>query len=157
MRRLRRQRPEPPPPDPEQEPAEPAAGDVESSTASRSLTLRRSLPFGINWPAALVIVALIALTVFALLSNQGLLPPEVLLWWPAVIVIPAGLWFFASLARQNPQTLIGSAALLGLSISLLLASQKIAPLGTTFVGVTFIAAGTGIILRGLLLRHQPVG
>lgn len=152
MPRLRRQRPVPP-----DEPAESTAeSDDSASPPARNMSLRRTLPFGINWPAALVILALIALTVFALLSNQGLLPTEVLLWWPAVIVIPAGIWFFASLARQNPQSLIGSAALLGLSISLLLASQNIAPLGTTFVGVTFIAAGTGIILRGLLLRHQPV-
>jgi hypothetical protein len=39
---------------------------------------------------------------------------------------------------------------------MLLASQGVASLTTTLVGITFIAVGTGIVLRGLLLRQQPI-
>src|SRR5258706_11791512 len=127
MRRLRRQRVEPP--QPNNETAGPTEGNADLDIPSRRLSLRQPLPFGINWPPALVISALIALTVLALLRNQGLLPVEVLFWWPAVIVIPAVIWFFTSLAHQSPRDLVGSTALLGLSISLLLASQNVAPLG----------------------------
>jgi hypothetical protein len=53
--------------------------------------------------------------------------------------------------------MLASAALFGIGLSLLLATQGVAPFGVTVVGITFIAAGTGVMLRGLLLSNQPVG
>jgi hypothetical protein len=105
----------------------------------------------------LVIVALIAITVFALLLNQGILPAQIVNWWPLAVAIPAALWFLVALVRRNAQSLLGSTALLGLSLSMLLSAQIDAPLSTTLVGLTFITVGTGVMLRGLLLRNQPIG
>jgi hypothetical protein len=124
----------------------------------RRLVLRRpGLPFVINWRAMLVIGGLVVLTAFALLLNQGALPAQVVTWWPLVVAILAAIWFLAALARRDARSLLGSTALLGLSVSMLLAAQNIASLSATWVGITFIATGTGIVLRGLLLRHQPIG
>ncbi len=147
MRRFRRQRREPAETDDVVEPVEP-----------RRLILRRpGLPFLVNWSAMLVVIGLIVIAVFALLLNQGALPAAVVLWWPLAVAALALLWFLASLVRRDARSLLGSTALLGLSISMLLAAQSIASLAATWVGVTLIAVGTGIVLRGLLLRHQPIG
>src|SRR4051812_45480216 len=74
---------------------------------------RRSwLPFEINWAALLLIVVLIALTVTGLLANQNLLSEDVYLWWPVALIVPAALWFLASMARRRPRGLLGSMALL---------------------------------------------
>src|SRR5258706_12055211 len=132
--------------------------EMEAPAAPRSLVLRRRLlPFVINWPAMLMIAALIVLTVFVLLLNQGAVPTEIVTWWPIAVAVPALLWFVVALVRRDARSVLGSTALLGLSLSMLLAAQKVAPLGTTLVGITFIATGTGIMLRGLLLRNQPIG
>ena len=132
--------------------------EMEAPDEPRRLVLgRRLLPFVINWPATLMIGLLIVLTVFALLLNQGALPNEIVTWWPIGVAIPAGLWFLVALFRRDARSVLGSTALLGLSLSMLLAAQKVAPLGTTLVGITFIATGAGIMLRGLLLRNQPIG
>jgi len=152
MRRFRRRRSESP--DVDSDEVEPIASPVEP----RRLMLRRpGLPFLVNWPAMLSIAALIVITIFALLLNQGTLPPEVVTWWPLAVAIPAVLWFLVALVRRDARSLLGSTALFGLSVSMLLAAQNIASLAATWVGVTFIGIGTGIVLRGLLLRHQPIG
>jgi hypothetical protein len=104
----------------------------------------------------LMIAALLALTAIALLLNQNALPVEIMTWWPVVIAVPAALWFITALLRRNARGVLGSAALFGASASLLLASEKLAFL-PTLVGITFIAAGAGIMVRGLLLRGQPIG
>ncbi len=130
---------------------------VEPVEGRRVLLRRPGLPFIVNWPAVLAILALIIVTVFALLLLQGLLPPQIVTWWPLSVAVLAALWFVASLGRRQARGLLGSTALIGLSVSMLLAAQGVASLQATFVGVTFIAIGTGIVLRGLLLRHQPIG
>ncbi len=153
MPRFRRKRPEPPETD-SSDVVEPIASPVEP----RRLILRRpALPFLVNWPALLLIVALIVIAVFALLLNQGALPIEIVTWWPLAVAVLAVIWFLSSLIRRDARSLLGSTALFGLSVSMLLAAQNIASLTATWVGVTFIAVGTGIVLRGLLLRHQPIG
>src|SRR5258708_7927058 len=121
---------------------------MEAPAAPRRLVLRRRLlPFVINWPAMLMIAALVVLTVFALLLNQGALPTEIVTWWPVAVAIPAALWFVVALVRRDARSLLGSTALLGLSLSMLLAAQKVAPLGTTLVVLTFIATRTPILPR----------
>jgi hypothetical protein len=116
---------------------------------------RRGLPFVVNWGALLVVVVLIAATVFVLLLNQGILPAEVIIYWPLAVAVPSVLWLLVALVRRNARSVMAAAALFGVSISLLLASLKV-PLGSTLVGITFITTGAGIMLRGLLLRNQPV-
>jgi uncharacterized membrane protein SirB2 len=117
----------------------------------------RRLPFVIDWMTLLAVIGLIALTIFTIMFNQKTLPANILGWWPLVIAIPAVLSFVIALARRDSRRLLASAAVFGLSLSLLLTAQKVASLPTTFLGVTFIAIGAAIILRGLLLRQQPIG
>jgi hypothetical protein len=147
--RLFRRRTEPPPVIANGEPVEPVP-------SPRRFRMPR-LPFAANGRAWLVIIGLIVITVFALLLNQRVLPPQVVTWWPLAVAVPALIWFLAALVRRETRSLLGSTALLGLSVSMLLAAQNIASLSATWVGITFIAVGTGIVLRGLLLRHQPIG
>ena len=133
-----------------------SAADVATPPAEPQARQRRPwLPFLINWPAMFLIVALVALTVAALLFNEGALPDEIVAWWPLAIMVPAAVWFLVALLSRDSRGLLGSATLFGLSTSLLLASQKI-DLLPTIVGITFIAIGAGIMLRGLLLRNQPI-
>jgi hypothetical protein len=117
---------------------------------------RARLPFYIHWPSLLALIALILVTLFAMLTIRGTLPDVVATWWPAAVLVIGVLWFLASLIRRNSRALLGSAALIGLAVSLLLAAQGIATLAATMVGVTYIAIGTAIILRGLLMRNQPI-
>jgi len=117
---------------------------------------RARLPFYIHWPSLVALVVLIIVTVFAMLSIRGALPDVVATWWPVAVLVIGVLWFLASLVRRNSRALLGSAALIGVAASLLLAAQGIASLAATTVGVTYIAIGTAIILRGLLMRNQPI-
>lgn len=124
----------------------------------RRLTLRRSrFPFEINTLALLTLIGLVVLTVGLVLFNLGLLPSSVLRWWPLLLLIPSFMWFLATLFRRRIKGLLGSTALLGISVSLLLAAQNVAPPGATLIGVLFITVGAGLLLRGLLLSQQPLG
>ncbi len=143
---------------PESETPESTDDALAPMTPPRRVVLRSArLPFKVNWLSLLLVIGLIAVTAFALLMNQGMLPNDVVKGWPIVVAALAILWFLAALARRSGQSLLASTALFGLSVSLLLALQGIVSLWATLVGVTFIALGTGIILRGLLLRQQPIG
>src|SRR5260221_14101192 len=84
--------------------------EMEAPAAPRRLVLRRRLlPFVINWPAMLMIAALIVLTVFVLLLNQGAVPTEIVTWWPIAVAIPALLWFVVALGRPDARCVLGSA------------------------------------------------
>jgi hypothetical protein len=126
----------------------------------RPVVLRRRLPFVVNWPVMIVVLALVALAAGLVLLNLNLLPEPILAWWPLVVLIPATLWFLTALARRKPRRLLRSTALLGLATSLLLITQHIAPSGATpigtMLGVTLIVVGAGLLLRGLLLSQQPI-
>ena len=134
---------------------EPATAASEPATARPPRTRQPWLPFVINWPAMFLIIALVALTVAVLLFNEGALPDQIVAWWPLAVMVPAALWLLIALLSRNARSLLGSAALFGVSASLLLTSQKV-DLLPTIVGITFIAVGAGIMLRGLLLRNQPI-
>lgn len=130
----------------------------EDAPAAR-ISMRRRLPrlprVRVNWSLLFLIGALVALTIFALLLNQGALPRQVITWWPLVIAIFAALWLIASLLRRDTAALLGSTALFGVSISLILASAYGVPLGATLVGVAMISIGLGIVVRGLLWSSRP--
>jgi hypothetical protein len=130
--------------------------DIQPESQLAQPAHRMWLPFEINWSALLLIVVLIILTVTGLLANQNLLSEDVYLWWPLALIAPAGIWFLASMARRRPRGLLGSMALLGIGISFLLSQQGILPVSSSIVGITLIALGTGIMLRGLLMRNQPI-
>ncbi len=164
MRRRRRQRAEAVQPaepaeinEVDDQPADAESGteSVESIEAPSPEKRRRGLPFLINWGALFLVLILIAVTVFIVLLNQNALPPEAVMWWPVVVAVPSALWLLVALVRRNARSILAAAALLGVSISLLLTTQKV-PLGSSLVGITFITTGAGIMLRGLLLRNQPV-
>lgn len=142
----------PPNTDDELETAEPLP---EIETPSRPAIAGARLPFEINLFWLLVVIALAAFAVGMALNNLGLLPTAILTTWPVVVLVLAALWFLAALIRRNPKALLGSTALLGAALSLLLAAQQIAPLGATLVGLVFISVGAGLLLRGLLIR-QPI-
>ncbi len=157
----RRQRAVQPAEVPEENPAESvesiiADNNTENAPMQR-VSVRRRLRFPairVNWSQLILIVALVALTVFALLLNGGALPRQVIVWWPLVIAVLAGLWLLISLVRRDSAALLGSTALLGVSISLLLASAYQVPLGATLVGVALISIGMGIVVRGLLWQTR---
>src|SRR5260370_22114602 len=67
-----------------------AESDVPAA-APQARQRRPWLPFLINWPAMFLIVALLALTVPALLFNQGALPDEIVAWWPVAVMAPAAV------------------------------------------------------------------
>ncbi len=133
-------------------PIEESSETPESPPLSR-VTVRRRLPaIRPNWPLIVTMVALIALTAFFTASNRGTLPRAVQLWWPLAIVVMAVIWLLRSLIRRGASSLLASTALLGFGISLLLASAYQVPLNATLLGVPLIAAGMGIIVRGLFWR-----
>jgi hypothetical protein len=110
----------------------------------------------ISGPALIAVVALILAAVGLILLNLEALPTPIVVGWPLVILVPAALWAVYSLIRLKPRSLLRSTALIGVGGSLLLAAQGIAPLGATLVGVTSLAIGAGLILRGLLMSNQPI-
>src|SRR5882724_9886056 len=106
------------------------------TSAPRRVMLRRSwLPFEINWPAMLVIVVLVGVTVFLLLLNQEALPAQMVLWWPLAIAAPSALWFLIAVFHRDARGLLASAALFGISISVLLSFLRVAPFAATLVGI----------------------
>jgi uncharacterized integral membrane protein len=144
------------PDDPEQnEEAEPVQA-VEPAEAAPLVSVRARRRNRIDWRVLGAIIVLLLLTAFLYGSSQNALPIEVLTWWPASILVIAILWLFGSLARGRAPGAIGAAGLIGIGLSLLLATAFQVPLGSTLVGITFIAVGMGVILRGLLIRPTPI-
>lgn len=123
--------------------------------AEVEITPRRA-GVAVNIPALIGVMALILAAVGLILLNLEALPTPILIWWPLAILIPAVLWALYSLIRLKPRGLLRSTALIGVGGSLLMAAQGIAPLGATLVGVTFLAIGAGLILRGLIMANQPI-
>ena len=135
-----------------------AVAAIDPSSAANRVSVRRRLRVPgvqVDGRLLLIVVALIALALFGILLNQGTLPHAVLLWWPSVIVLFAALWMVRSLAQRASAGLLGSTALFGIALSLLLASAYQVPLSETLIGVALIAVGMGIVLRGLLWRSAP--
>ncbi|GEM_PF-1155976 len=140
--------------------ADPAAPvDLAESSADAELpaiarvSVRRRLPrVQIDGRMLLIVIALIATALFSVALTQGALPRQVLTWWPLAIVAIAAVWFIRALLSQAAAGLLGSTALFGFGVSLLLASAYQVAFGTTVIGVVLIAIGMGIVLRGLLWR-----
>ena len=111
----------------------------------------------INWPIFLAIILLIALSVGLILNNLGVLPQSILAYWPLALLILSALWTVLALIRRRVRSLLGSTALLGLSIALfLITTGNIIASGSTLLGIMLISVGAGLLLRGLLLRGQPI-
>lgn len=101
----------------------------------------------------LVALALVAGGIFFTLLNVVELPSLITRWWPTIALFIALFWSLSALNRRNAAAFLGGAGAAGLSISLLLDAQEIANFGETFVGLVLISIGTGVIMRGLLLRQ----
>jgi hypothetical protein len=101
----------------------------------------------------LVALALVVGGIFFTLLNVAELPAIVTNWWPIVTLVISFAWSFSALKQRNAAAFLGGAGAVGLSISMLLHTQEIADFGETFVGFVLISIGTGVIMRGLLLRQ----
>ena len=129
----------------------------QSAPALRRVTLPKAPgPFRLNLGWLLVIVTLVAVALGLVFNNLGLLPETIIRWLPLVLLAPAALACIVTLVRRQPRALLGSTALLGAALSLALDAQGVAPLGASLVGVLLITVGTGLLLRGILLRAQPI-
>jgi hypothetical protein len=109
-----------------------------------------------GWLSILTALLLIVIAVVLVLINTGSIPPDVAVWYPLILLIPAALIFFVAVIRRAGRALLASATIVGIAVSLLLATQGVAPVESTLAGVVFITVGAAILLRGLLLRNQPV-
>ncbi|MBI5927693.1 MAG: hypothetical protein HY862_00175 [Chloroflexi bacterium] len=101
----------------------------------------------------LVALALVGGGVFFTLLNVVNLPTIITHWWPIITLFVSLFWSLSALNRRNAAAFLGGAGAVGLSLSLLLHAQEIANFGETFVGIVLISIGTGVIMRGLLLRQ----
>lgn len=90
--------------------------------------------------------------IFFTLMNVTTLADAILQWWPAASLGAAVLWSFMALVRRDATAFLGGAGIAGLSVSLLLDSNDVAPFGESVVGVILISLGVAIVVRGLLLR-----
>lgn len=130
--------------------------DAAASDAPRRQPVRQR-PSLVRFGALLVVLALLAIGVALLLYQQNLLPADVLLWWPLALIVPGAMWFLIALVRRSGRALLGSAAVIGAGMSLLLGAQTINSVSSTLVGIMLISIGTSIVLRGLLMGRQPIG
>ncbi len=159
MRRTRRLRPQSPQspsdsPDPMNvaEPdSVPDIPELARAPAPSRVSIRRRLPIvslQINRDWLIGVVALVAIGVGAFQAQRNALPRVVVLWWPAMIILVAAIVLIGALGRRPGNALLISGALFGFGISLLLATAFQVPFGQTWVGVTLIALGLVIVLRG---------
>ncbi len=135
---------------------EAAEAPAESVPPRRLTPPRPRLPFTLQGSVLLGILAVIGLGVVWLLLSFDMLPATFGVVMPIVAAAFGMLWFLAALVGRNPRGIIFSAAWLGAALSLLLAAQGIAAVGTTLIGLVFIAVGAALILRGLLMANQPL-
>jgi len=141
-------------------PAEPnSASDVSSAVEQNRVSIRRHWlkprPYiRFRWLAFNVFLA--AIGVSALLAEHTVIPPVIVSWWPSVVIGIALIWLFRSLVRRMAPGLLGSTTLLGLGISLLLATAYQTSFVSVWLGLTLVVIGMGIILRGLLWRNIPL-
>lgn len=94
--------------------------------------------------------------IFFTLMRVATLSEAILQWWPAVSMGIAILWSFVALLRRDATAFLGGAGVVGLSASLLLDTNDIAPFGESVIGVILISLGVAIVVRGLLLRSSEV-
>ena len=119
--------------------------------APSRISIRRRLPLiqlHVNRDWLIGVVILVVIGVGAFLAERGALPRAVGLWWPLLVIALAVIVLIRALGQRNGNALLGSGALFGFGISLLLATAFQVPLGQTWVGVTMIAIGLTIVLRG---------
>jgi len=117
----------------------------------------RRLPFQINWPVLLLIIALVAASAWLILEQFKLLPTSLQMGWPLVLLVPSALWGLLALLRRKPRQVLESTTALGLSLGLLLITAKIlTPTLGSVLGITAIVIGAGLLVRGLLMNQQSI-
>lgn len=108
----------------------------------------------IRFDVLLVMLVLITAGLMGTLYNLDRLPSNIETWWPLAVMVGAGLWMLAALARRQVASFLGATAALGAGLSFLLDAQDIADFEATLLGIVLVTIGLGIVLRGLLLRQQ---
>ena len=120
-----------------------------------SIRQRRFNP-AINWTVLAIVILLLIAGIAGSLIARGLLPNAISNGWPLLAVLIGGIWFLRAFGRKSGAGVLGSSTLLGLSLSLILATTGGIPFGQTWVGLTAIIIGIGVLLRGLLWRTSTV-
>jgi hypothetical protein len=115
---------------------------------------RPSLGIEIRFGVLLAAILLIVGGIFGTLLNLDRISGEVADWWPAALLAVAVLWMGAALIRRRVASFLGASAFLGVGLSLLMDTQRVADANDTIVGIVLITVGLGIVMRGFLLRGQ---
>jgi hypothetical protein len=134
-----------------------AQPDAESALR-RLIPPRPRLPFTLQGSVLLGILGVALLGVAWLLISLELMPSGFYTAAPVAASAFGALWFLTALLRRQARGIIFAAAWLGAALSLLLASQGIAEVGNTLIGLVLIAVGVALVLRGLLMSnvaHKP--
>lgn len=124
------------------------AAQNESERATRA-----RLPFALQGSVLLGVLGAVAIGAAWLLINLELMPEGFYTAAPVAIGAIGALWFVSALLRRRPRSILFAAAWLGAALSLLLASQGIAEVGNTLIGLVLIAVGVALVLRGLLMAN----
>ncbi len=117
---------------------------------------RRRRPRVANPGLLILALGLMVAGVFFTMMNVDALSDQVLEDWPFVTLGLAVLWCLIALVRRDATAFLGGAAIIGLSVSLLLDTQDVgASFEETVVGSILIVLGLAIVVRGVLLRSTP--
>ena len=133
---------------------------TETAYPARESRRRLRLPrlrvpsLGLQWGYLLLTLVLIVGGVFGTLLNRDQVSGRLEEWWPAAIIIMAGLWMLIALVRRQATSFLGGAALAGVGLSLIMHKQDIADYQETLLGMVLVTAGLGIVIRGFLLRQR---
>ena len=124
--------------------------ELARAPAPSQISIRRRLPVEVqinrNW--LIGVVVLVAIGIGTFLAGRNSLPGVVATWWPVLVIATAAIVVIRSLGQRAGNVLLSSGTMFGFGISLLLATAFRVPLGQTWVGVTLIAIGLAIVLRG---------
>ncbi|NDJ86255.1 MAG: hypothetical protein GYB66_10245 [Chloroflexi bacterium] len=111
-----------------------------------------SLPRVVRPDVLFVAIILILGGVFFTLLNTDSLSEAIVDWWPLVTLAGAAVYAFGALLRRHAVAFLGGMGVAGISLSLLLDTQDVAPFEETLVGIILVTLGVAIMVRGLLLR-----
>lgn len=114
---------------------------------------RPRLPFTLQGSVVLGILAVMLIGAVWLLISLELMPKAFYTAAPVAATAFGVLWFLVMLVQRRAKGIIFAAAWLGGALSLLLASQDVAQVGDTLIGLVLIAVGVALVLRGLLMMN----
>lgn len=103
-----------------------------------------------------IAVSLIVSGVFFTLLNVDAVPEDMREWWPVVSLAAAVMWSLGAIIRRDATSFVAGATIAGVSVSFLLATQGVATVSETVVGIILITLGLSVVIRGLFIRPRVV-